>query len=583
MAAPQYTPSSEIIHLVHTFSDTLDALPPALTRSISDLKELDAVLSGSLNVITTKLQKLLTMMTTTPSSSVKAAGDDPDRTAAAAAACTPYDRLRLLREVTEDARVFRLGGEDKIRVATSTCETVSPRPAPVRVLHRDSHPTHDATSPAFQIATHQNHLATLSTLLLEFLPALMLPTLPAPSAPHGYPQSNTADTAIQRRQMMSAAMGMARDLYEATSSRNTTLGNGSASARTASSSVPSGTNAATGASGGGGGSHKKPRAQNAHAAHAEKVASKHPNQYTKKRVALAQQTAQANATGVHTLTPQGGVIASAPAVNAQAGVYAHSASFGGMTAVEAVKEKRRLAGTSSSTGVDYAQSGGLYLEEHATPQNTTPRVGGKRKGEDGYGARKKSKKTYVLILAWTAGCFLKMLTSPPRRHSVEASPDPTPRTLPTATTTTTTSAPTTTTKTARRAATSAISAIKDSAIDPFGMNAPEAVAMNQQATMSSKEADLGDDDETDKTLYCLCQRPSFGEMIACDGTTCPHEWVSVMLSSSHSQDGATDSELVSPSRSQFHLDCLKMSSAPKGSWFCDFCRAEKEKKKGGRR
>lgn len=37
---------------------------------------------------------------------------------------TPFDRLKLLREVTEDARVFRLGGEDKIRVATGTCETV---------------------------------------------------------------------------------------------------------------------------------------------------------------------------------------------------------------------------------------------------------------------------------------------------------------------------------------------------------------------------------------------------------------------------------------------------------------------------
>ncbi len=37
---------------------------------------------------------------------------------------TPLDRLKLLREVTEDARIFRLGGEDKIRVATATCETV---------------------------------------------------------------------------------------------------------------------------------------------------------------------------------------------------------------------------------------------------------------------------------------------------------------------------------------------------------------------------------------------------------------------------------------------------------------------------
>jgi len=48
MAQPSPTPSSEIIHLVSTFADTLDSLPPSLTRSLSDLKELDAVLSGEL-------------------------------------------------------------------------------------------------------------------------------------------------------------------------------------------------------------------------------------------------------------------------------------------------------------------------------------------------------------------------------------------------------------------------------------------------------------------------------------------------------------------------------------------------------
>lgn len=43
---PPPTPSSEIIHCITTFIDTLDSVPPTLTRSLSDLKELDAVLSG---------------------------------------------------------------------------------------------------------------------------------------------------------------------------------------------------------------------------------------------------------------------------------------------------------------------------------------------------------------------------------------------------------------------------------------------------------------------------------------------------------------------------------------------------------
>ena len=80
-----------------------------MTRSISDLRELDAVLSGSLSVITGKLTELLCLL--------------EDKTA------TPLRRFELLREIAEEARAFRLGGEDKIRVATGTCETVSPSTA----------------------------------------------------------------------------------------------------------------------------------------------------------------------------------------------------------------------------------------------------------------------------------------------------------------------------------------------------------------------------------------------------------------------------------------------------------------------
>lgn len=36
---------------------------------------------------------------------------------------------------------------------------------------------------------------------------------------------------------------------------------------------------------------------------------------------------------------------------------------------------------------------------------------------------------------------------------------------------------------------------------------------------------LEGDDDADKTLYCFCQRVSFGEMIACDAPDCEHEWV----------------------------------------------------------
>lgn len=51
MAAQTPTPSSEIIHLTTTYVDALESLPPALTRSLSDLKELDAVLSGAYSTL----------------------------------------------------------------------------------------------------------------------------------------------------------------------------------------------------------------------------------------------------------------------------------------------------------------------------------------------------------------------------------------------------------------------------------------------------------------------------------------------------------------------------------------------------
>ncbi|KAF5099658.1 hypothetical protein D0Z00_001541 [Geotrichum galactomycetum] len=53
--------------------------------------------------------------------------------------------------------------------------------------------------------------------------------------------------------------------------------------------------------------------------------------------------------------------------------------------------------------------------------------------------------------------------------------------------------------------------------------------------------------EPNDTLYCICQRPSFGQMVACDWETCPYEW--------------------------YHLRCLKMRRLPPpdGKWYCPSC------------
>ncbi|KAJ7150367.1 hypothetical protein C8R46DRAFT_963656 [Mycena filopes] len=65
----------------------------------------------------------------------------------------------------------------------------------------------------------------------------------------------------------------------------------------------------------------------------------------------------------------------------------------------------------------------------------------------------------------------------------------------------------------------------------------------------------GEADGDDKP-YCFCQRVSFGQMIACDDSTCQWEW--------------------------FHLTCLGFTTPPDGRWFCDACRTKRNAKRAGR-
>ena len=57
--------------------------------------------------------------------------------------------------------------------------------------------------------------------------------------------------------------------------------------------------------------------------------------------------------------------------------------------------------------------------------------------------------------------------------------------------------------------------------------------------------------ENDRKAYCFCRRTSFGNMIACDCSTCSYEW--------------------------FHYGCVDITRAPKSRWFCGDC-SKKQKK-----
>lgn len=54
-------------------------------------------------------------------------------------------------------------------------------------------------------------------------------------------------------------------------------------------------------------------------------------------------------------------------------------------------------------------------------------------------------------------------------------------------------------------------------------------------------------------LYCYCQKPSHGEMVACDHDECSLEW--------------------------FHYECVGLTAAPVGEWYCPDCVKIMELKK----
>ena len=59
--------------------------------------------------------------------------------------------------------------------------------------------------------------------------------------------------------------------------------------------------------------------------------------------------------------------------------------------------------------------------------------------------------------------------------------------------------------------------------------------------------------ENERTQYCICRRPSFGLMVACDGRNCAWKW--------------------------FHYSCVGLVRAPKGNWHCDSCKPIKKHKR----
>ncbi|ORY23621.1 hypothetical protein BCR39DRAFT_548981 [Naematelia encephala] len=106
-ASPPPPPGSseaQDLLVIQDFMDTLDQIPPELTRVHSDLNELGAVLYSTLQNLEVKLNTLINWIQD-PSIGVER-------------------RFQLLQEIAEEAARYKLGGDDKIRVAGGACDGI---------------------------------------------------------------------------------------------------------------------------------------------------------------------------------------------------------------------------------------------------------------------------------------------------------------------------------------------------------------------------------------------------------------------------------------------------------------------------
>jgi hypothetical protein len=91
--------------LLGEYAYTLDGLPSELARHFADLRELDAVLAGSMAAITAKVQRLTALI------------EQGNVSGAPAVTARKAERLRLLGALAAEAERVKPGSEDKIRVA----------------------------------------------------------------------------------------------------------------------------------------------------------------------------------------------------------------------------------------------------------------------------------------------------------------------------------------------------------------------------------------------------------------------------------------------------------------------------------
>lgn len=138
--------SAYSLSLLSEYTNILESLPIELSRNFADLRELDAVLSSSMTLITTKINALTAMI--------------EEGTIA------KEERLWLLTEIATEASRLKPGGEDKIRVACQAADNLKSHSSHLRTL-LEHLPSFDTTT--LNRNTTYPHIAPRS-----FMPAASL-------------------------------------------------------------------------------------------------------------------------------------------------------------------------------------------------------------------------------------------------------------------------------------------------------------------------------------------------------------------------------------------------------------------------
>ncbi|KIL71396.1 hypothetical protein M378DRAFT_154946 [Amanita muscaria Koide BX008] len=505
---PLNTPYS--LSLLSEYTHSLDSLPLDLSRSFADLRELDAVLSSSMASIVDKIYVLIQMI---------------ER-----GLLEKEERIWFLAEIAEEAARLKLGGEDKIRVASQAADNLK---------------------------SHSNHLRTLVELLPEFDASMLARRTTYPHvAPRSFMPVNSFESGRRRRpnagSLLNASAPDPSPAKRKRVSRDDDFDVVSRSPR----------KDRTGEGG---------RSRNNTRRRAERAVSP-----SESLVSVTSHLPQAPSTSNN--NPRGANNTNHPRSNGALGASATKQPRAGGSTNPSSRAKNHtpipgdntyhiqrdgisppasLAGTNSSSnrrGASAAGSnsaGGASRNQYggATPLSSGPGYAGQDLAHShhhqGNGVLSNTHGAHAHVYGTGNGTHSQLgygdALAPdwPNAHQLEGPGMPLPQ---------------------RNGNGANAGNGTGAGAGPSGTRTSGGTTQPKKAKPLWVRPNDKKEDQGENELYCYCRNVSFGEMIACDGDTCELEW--------------------------FHLLCTGLKDIPRGQWFCDECKQKKVAQRaarGGRR